>query len=137
MPRIGHIATDCVNRRSITLAEWEAIGKEEKEEETQDEDLEEIEITADEAEMLLLEKMSPNFHKEEHGQHQNIHVCMLFIPKEQDHIPSFPHKIIPFISIQTSHAQVLNLLNLLPQSKIRTHLSSIHSNTHLSFTWLM
>jgi len=43
----GHISADCVNRRSITLAKWEAIGKEEKEEDTQEEDLEEIEIPAD------------------------------------------------------------------------------------------
>jgi len=42
------MATDCVNQRSITLVEWEAIGMEEKEEETQEEDLEEIEITTDE-----------------------------------------------------------------------------------------
>ena len=96
----GHIAADCVNRRSITLAEWEAIEKEEKEEETPEEDLEEIQITADEGELLLLEKMSPSDHEEEHEQHANINVCMLFIPKEQDHIPSFPHKIIPFISTQ-------------------------------------
>jgi len=82
------------------LAEWEAIGTEEKEEETKEEDHEEIEIMADEGEMLLLEKMSPNFHREEHEQHTNIHVSMLVIQTEQDPTPSFPIKPIPFTSIQ-------------------------------------
>ena len=76
-----------------------ANGKEEKEEETQEEDLEEIEMTADEGETLLLEKMSPNYHKEEHEQHTNIHVCMLVIQTEQDPTPSFPIKPIPFTTI--------------------------------------
>jgi len=62
----GHISADFINPRSITLQEWEAIGKEEKEEETQAEDLEEIEIIADKGEILLLGKASLNYHKEEH-----------------------------------------------------------------------
>ena len=128
----GHIAADCVNWRSITLAEWEAIGKEEKEEETPEEDLEEIQITADEGELLLLEKTYPNYREEEHEQHANINVCMLFIPKEHP----FPTKSFHSSPPRISYARILNLLNLLSQSKIQTHPPSIHSDTHLSFTWL-
>ena len=34
---LGHIATDCPNRKVITLAEWEAVKEEEKDVESQEE----------------------------------------------------------------------------------------------------
>ena len=53
-----HLALDYTNRRYITLAEWKAneeVELEEKKEEDEGDDLEEIEIEADEGEMLTLD----------------------------------------------------------------------------------
>jgi len=54
----GHLASDCTNRRYVTLAEWKAkeeVELEEEREEDEGEDLEEIEIEADEGDMLTLD----------------------------------------------------------------------------------
>jgi len=50
--------------------------------------------------MLLLEKISQNFNEEEHEQYTNIHICMLIIQNEQDHIPPFPLKTLSFTPSQ-------------------------------------
>jgi len=57
---LGHIASECPNRRIISLVEWEA-NKEEVEKEDRmlclrEEDREEVVVVADEGEMLLLER---------------------------------------------------------------------------------
>ena len=64
---LGHIASDCPNRRIMTLAEWDAIRKEDKEEEQKEDEEEEqedeheevVEVT-DEEEMLVLQRVLSN-----------------------------------------------------------------------------
>ena len=52
----GHLASDCTNRRYVTLAEWKENEEVElEEEEDEGEELEEIEIEADDGDMLTLE----------------------------------------------------------------------------------
>jgi len=60
---LGHITSDCPNRKVITLAEWIAVDEQEKEEEIQgeseanlEENLEEVKEEADEGEMLVLRR---------------------------------------------------------------------------------
>ena len=48
------MAADCPNRRLITLAEWDAVKEDIVEEETEEEVQEQVEIPADEGDMLEL-----------------------------------------------------------------------------------
>ena len=64
---LRHIASDCPNRRIITLAERDAIGEEDKEEEQKEDEEEEQEYeqeevvkVADEGEMLVLQRVLSN-----------------------------------------------------------------------------
>jgi len=64
---LGHIASDCPNRRIITLAEWDAIREEDKEdeqkedeEEQQEDKQEEVIEAVDEGEMLVLRRVLSN-----------------------------------------------------------------------------
>ena len=61
---LGHIASECANRKVITLAEWRAVDEQEKEgeiegetEEEHEESQEEVEEEADEGEMLVLRRV--------------------------------------------------------------------------------
>jgi len=96
------------------------------EEETEEEDLKDIEITTDEGEMLFLGKTSPNYNKEEHEQHTSIHVCMLVIQIGQDPTPSFPIKPIPSTSIQDLSCSGPKLAQFTP-SKQNPNPPLIHS----------
>jgi len=52
----GHIASDCTNRRVVTLAEWESL-KEEEEEGSIEERHEEVVIQAEEGDMVYLKPL--------------------------------------------------------------------------------
>jgi len=52
---LGHIPSDCPNRKVISLTEWESVKEEDKEEEEEEtESPEEEETGADEGKMLVL-----------------------------------------------------------------------------------
>ena len=54
----GHTSADCTNRRVITLAEWETIGKEEETEgSVMEEEKEEVVVHANEGDMLDLKPL--------------------------------------------------------------------------------
>ena len=64
---LGHIASDCPNRKVITLAEWATVKEEFEEEEKEDDFEDELEETQeevveeiDEVEMLVLRRVLSN-----------------------------------------------------------------------------
>ena len=75
---LGHIASDCPNRKVITLAEWESVKEEEKDEEeeeavAEEEENPEEEVTgADEGEMLVLRRALSTQRSEKDKQRENI-----------------------------------------------------------------
>ena len=80
MPRSGHIASECPNRRIISLAKWEANKEEEEEddrrlclvEEDQEEDVEEIVEEADDGEMLVIRRALSGLKGDKEEQRENI-----------------------------------------------------------------
>jgi len=75
---LGHVATDCPNRRVITLAEWDAVKEEVAEEEKEEsieileEEEEEIIAEADEGEMLVLRRTLSTQKGDQEEQRENI-----------------------------------------------------------------
>ena len=76
---LGHIASECPNRKVITLAEWRAIDEQEKEgeiegetEEEHEESQEEVEEEADEGEMLVLRRVLNGQKSTKDEQRENI-----------------------------------------------------------------
>ena len=63
----GHLASDCTNKRYVTLAEWKAMEEVQVDEEVADhdeEELEEIMVEADEGDMLTIDTHHPPKGKE-------------------------------------------------------------------------
>ena len=73
---LGHIASECPNRRIISLAEWEANKEEEEKEDhvlcLREEDQEEVVKVADEGELLVLRRVMSGHKEEKEEQSENI-----------------------------------------------------------------
>jgi len=73
---LGHIASECPNRRIISLAEWEANKEEEEEEDRvlclMEEDQEEVVEEADDGELLVLRRALSGLKDDKEEQRENI-----------------------------------------------------------------
>ena len=72
---LGHIASECPNRRIVSLAEWEA-NKEEEEKKSRElclmEEQEVVVVEADEGELLVLKRALSGLNEEKEEQRENI-----------------------------------------------------------------